>query len=60
MSESIKVMFKTFAKYNSTTNRNKMLDDESWIKLVPKKVVEFIDKIDGVNRIRDLVKTDNP
>ncbi len=47
-------------KYNSTTIRKKMLDDESWIKFVPKKVVEFIDKIDGLNRIRDLVKTDNP
>lgn len=47
-------------KYNSTIIRKKMLNDESWIKFVPMKVVEFIKKIDGVNRIRDLTKTDNP
>jgi nicotinamide mononucleotide adenylyltransferase len=28
------------------------------MKLVPKSVVEFIKEIDGVNRLRDLARTD--
>src|SRR3989304_7877876 len=44
--------------YNSTLVREKMLKDESWTKLVPKSVADFITEIDGVNRLRDLAKTD--
>ncbi len=44
--------------YNSTLVREKMLNDDTWTKLVPKSVAEFITEIDGVNRLRDLVRTD--
>lgn len=44
--------------YNSTLVREKMLKDDSWTTLVPKSVTEFILEIDGVNRLRDLVRTD--
>ena len=45
-------------QYMSTIVREKMLQDESWIELVPKSVANFIKEIDGVNRLRDLAKTD--
>jgi nicotinamide-nucleotide adenylyltransferase len=44
--------------YMSTIIREKMLLNESWIALVPKSVAAFIKEIDGVNRLRDLAKTD--
>ncbi|HLE74634.1 MAG TPA: nicotinamide-nucleotide adenylyltransferase [Candidatus Bathyarchaeia archaeon] len=44
--------------YSSTVVRERMLKDESWTKLVPKSVADFITEIDGVNRLRDLAKTD--
>jgi nicotinamide-nucleotide adenylyltransferase len=44
--------------YASTLVREKMLKDESWTTLVPKSVAEFIKNIDGVNRLRDLARTD--
>ena len=44
--------------YSSTFVREKMLKDENWTDLVPKSVTDFINKIDGVNRIRDLARTD--
>ncbi len=44
--------------YMSTVIREKMLKDDSWAKLVPKSVADFVRKIDGINRIRDLVRTD--
>lgn len=44
--------------YSSTVVREKMLLDESWASLVPKRVVDFIEEIDGVNRLRDLNRTD--
>ena len=45
-------------QYMSTVVREKMLQDDSWIELVPKSVAEFIEEIDGVNRLRDLARTD--
>ena len=45
-------------QYVSTIIREKMLQDDSWRKLVPKSVAEFINEIDGVNRLRDLARTD--
>ena len=45
-------------QYSSTVVREKMLKDESWKKLVPKSVAQFIKEIDGVNRLRDLARTD--
>jgi len=44
--------------YNSTLVREKMVQDDSWTSLVPKSVAEFITEIDGVNRLRDLNRTD--
>jgi len=44
--------------YSSTEIRERMLRDESWEKLVPKSVAAFIKEIDGVNRLRDLTKSD--
>lgn len=44
--------------YTSTLIREKMIKDESWTTLVPKSVADFINKIDGVNRLRDLARTD--
>ena len=44
--------------YNSTLVREKMLQDDSWTSLVPKSVADFITEIDGVNRLRDLNRTD--
>jgi len=44
--------------YSSTEIREKMLKGESWAKLVPKGVAAFIKEIDGVNRLRDLTKSD--
>jgi len=44
--------------YSSTVVREKMLKDKSWTELVPKSVAAFIKEIDGVNRIRDLTKSD--
>jgi nicotinamide-nucleotide adenylyltransferase len=44
--------------YSSTVVREKMLNDENWKALVPESVAEFILAIDGVNRLRDITKTD--
>jgi len=44
--------------YSSTEIRKRLLNGESWEKLVPKSVAEFIEEIDGVNRLRDLTKSD--
>jgi nicotinamide-nucleotide adenylyltransferase len=44
--------------YNSTVVREKMVKDDSWTELVPKSIAVFILEIDGVNRLRDLVRTD--
>ena len=44
--------------YSSTEIREKMVKDQDWEKLVPKSVVAFIKEIDGINRLKDLTKTD--
>jgi nicotinamide-nucleotide adenylyltransferase len=44
--------------YTSTLVREKMLAGESWTTLVPKSVADFINQIDGVNRLLDLARTD--
>lgn len=44
--------------YSSTEIRERLLKGESWEELVPKSVAEFIKEIDGVNRLRDLTKSD--
>lgn len=44
--------------YNSTDVREEMVKGKDWKKLVPKAVANFIEEIDGVNRLRDLSKSD--
>jgi nicotinamide-nucleotide adenylyltransferase len=44
--------------YSSTIVREKMLQGDSWRTLVPKSVADFIGEIDGVNRLRELSRTD--
>jgi nicotinamide-nucleotide adenylyltransferase len=44
--------------YSSTEIRERMVKDENWEKLVPKTVAAFIKEIDGINRLKDLSKTD--
>ncbi|MEM3640655.1 MAG: nicotinamide-nucleotide adenylyltransferase [Candidatus Bathyarchaeia archaeon] len=44
--------------YSSTEIRERMLKGEDWEELVPKSVAEFIKQIDGVNRLRDLNRSD--
>jgi nicotinamide-nucleotide adenylyltransferase len=44
--------------YSSTQIREKIIKGESWKKLVPKSVAAFIEEIDGINRLRDLNKSD--
>lgn len=45
-------------EYSSTEIRDKMLKGQNWEKLVPKSVSTFIKEIDGLNRLKDLTKTD--
>lgn len=44
--------------YSSTVVRERMIKDESWRKLVPKSVADFIKDIDGISRLQDLHKSD--
>ena len=44
--------------YSSTEIRERMVKDENWEKLVPKSVAAFIREIDGINRLKDLSKSD--
>ncbi len=44
--------------YMSTVVREKMVNGDSWRELVPKTVADFIVEIDGVNRVRELMRTD--
>jgi nicotinamide-nucleotide adenylyltransferase len=45
-------------EYSSTEIREKMLKGQNWERLVPKSVSTFIREIDGLNRLKDLTKTD--
>jgi len=44
--------------YSATEIRERMLKGENWEELVPKSVAEFIKEIGGVERLKDLAKTD--
>lgn len=44
--------------YSATEIRERMLKGGNWEELVPKSVAEFIKEIGGVERLRDLTKTD--
>jgi nicotinamide-nucleotide adenylyltransferase len=45
--------------YSSTEIRKRMLAGKNWEELVPKSVATFIKQIDGIQRLRDLNKTDS-
>jgi len=44
--------------YSSTEIREKIVRGENWEKFVPKSVASFIKEIDGINRLKDLTKSD--
>jgi len=46
------------AECSATEIRNKMLQGRSWEALLPKSVASYIKEIRGVERLRDLAKTD--
>ncbi len=54
----IKPKFLDRGKYNATSIRKMMIQDNDWQKLVPKAVAEIIEKIDGVNRLKVITKSD--
>jgi len=43
---------------SSTEIRERMIQDKSWTTLLPKSVAAYIKQIQGVERLRDLMKTD--
>lgn len=45
--------------YSATEIRKRIINSKSWEELVPKSVASFIKKIEGVERLRDLAKTDD-
>lgn len=44
--------------YWATEVRRRMLADENWKELLPKSVAKFIEQAEGVERLRELAKTD--
>jgi nicotinamide-nucleotide adenylyltransferase len=44
--------------YSATEVRRRMLNDGGWEELLPKSVVEYIKRMDGVSRIRELAVSD--
>jgi nicotinamide-nucleotide adenylyltransferase len=44
--------------FSSTEIREKMVKDQNWENLVPQTVATFMKEIDGINRLKDLIKTD--
>jgi len=52
------VPYKKRGIYSATEIRKRMLAGKNWEALVPRGVAEFIKEVDGVQRLRDLNKTD--
>ncbi|WP_406660074.1 nicotinamide-nucleotide adenylyltransferase [Methanolobus sp. ZRKC3] len=44
--------------YSGSEVRRRMLEDENWRELVPDAVADVIDEIDGVERLKQISKTD--
>jgi nicotinamide-nucleotide adenylyltransferase len=44
--------------YSATEIRERMVNNKGWEELVPESAAQFIKEIGGVERIRDLAKTD--
>jgi nicotinamide-nucleotide adenylyltransferase len=45
--------------YSGTEIRRRMLENEKWEQFVPDKVVEIINEIDGVKRLRTVAQSDD-
>ena len=54
----IKPKFLDRGKYNATSIRKMIIQDNDWHKLVPKAVADIIEKIGGVNRLKVIAKSD--
>ena len=52
------ISFHRRAIYSSTEIRQRMLTNKDWETLVPKSVATYIQEINGVERLRELAKTD--
>lgn len=52
------VSFHKRETYSSTEIRERMLRGKDWEELIPESVAEFIREIGGVERLKDLAKTD--
>jgi nicotinamide-nucleotide adenylyltransferase len=52
------VRFHERKTYSSTLIREKVLKNENWEESVPRVVAAFIKQIDGINRLKDLTRTD--
>jgi len=56
--EVIKPKFLQREQYNATNIRKMIIEDKDWQSLVPKAVSEGINKINGVNRLKIISKSD--
>jgi len=54
-----KIPFFDREKYSATEVRRRMLAGENWRELLPKSVVKIVGSIDGVERLRELARTDH-
>lgn len=54
----IKPEFLDRKQYNATRIRKMIIEDKEWQKLVPKAVSSIIEKINGVNRLKIISKSD--
>jgi len=52
------VPFRQREVYSATEIRERMLKGKNWKTLVPKSVAQYIEEIDGIQRLKDLNKTD--
>ncbi len=52
------IRFHKRKEYSATEIRKRILKGENWEELVPKSVAEFIKEIGGVERLKDLTKSD--
>lgn len=47
-------------EFSGTEIRRRMLEGEKWRHLVPDVVADTVDEVDGVGRLRDLSRSDDP
>ena len=53
------IPFRKRSRYLATEIRRRMVSNESWKNLVPRSVARFIEQSSGVERLLDLIKTDD-